>query len=171
MQTCEAMGDARHKNPPPPGEDEEDVTDDFIRDARAAMTTNLSLNGIISAKEGDPAYLIDSQAALARELSRRMGRKVSDKHISNILGPVRKNSKWDRVYQSTYVGPIRDALNLPTLVTVAVPAARAATIQQFALVPDNVFADFARTLATKLQQARESAASSRSSTSDGKPKR
>ncbi len=148
MQPSDLMGDARHKNSPPPSEDEEDVTDDFRRDARALMKTNEDLNGISGANEGEIGYLIDSQAALARRL------KVSDKHISNILGPVRKGSKWDRVDRSTYVKPIREALKMPTLISVPVPAARADIVRWFALLPDDEFAGFEGALSAARERAK-----------------
>jgi len=153
------MGDARHKNPPPPSEDEEDVTDDFRRDAKATMSRNGDLNDLRKAIEGDPGYLIDSQASLARELTRRLGRTVSDKHISNILGPVRKGSNWDRVDRSTYVKPIREALNMPTMVTISVPASRAGIVQSFASLPDQEFGEFADALSSAHQRTRAATSS------------
>jgi hypothetical protein len=149
------MGDTRHKNPPLPGEEEEDVTDDFRLEARSAMSRNRDLNEIHKTRENEPGFLIDSQAALARALTRHLKRDVSDKHISNILGPVRKGSKWDRVDRSTYVRHIRDVLKLPTLVTIAVPEGRAAIVRLFASLPDNVFEDYAKVLGAELQKARD----------------
>jgi hypothetical protein len=141
------MGDSLHKKPPPPSEEEEDVTDDFRRDARATMERNRDLNAISGAVEKDPSYLIDSQAALARVL------KVSDKHISNILGPVRKGSKWDRVDRSTYVRPIREALRMPTMISVSVPKSRAEIVQWFALLPEDEFSSFERALHAARERA------------------
>jgi hypothetical protein len=139
------MGDPRHKKSPLPSEEEVDVTPEFIKEARDRMKANEELNEISGAQEKDPNYLIDSQAALARWLTKRLGRKVSEKHVSNVLGPVREGSKWDRVGRSTYVHPIREALRLERTMTITIRASRAeiATIAAWLdQLPDDKFEEY-----------------------------
>ncbi len=136
------MGDQRHKSSPLPTEEEEDITDEFIGAARGKLADNKRLNKISGAEEEEDAYLIDSQAALAREVTRLVGKDVSEKHISNIIGPVRESSQWDRVFRSTYVTPIAKALRLKETANVAVPLPRVELITWLARLPDERFEDF-----------------------------
>lgn len=140
------MGDRRHKKSPPPSEDEEDVTPEFRELARGAIQRNKRLNAISGAREGAVNHLIDSQAALARAVSELLGRDVSEKHISNILGPVRPGSKWDRVDRSTYVRPIATVLRLGQMKTIQVPVARADLLSWLARIPDERFEEFRKAL-------------------------
>lgn len=142
MQPFECMGDRRHKNSPPPSEEEVDVTPDFRARAKERIGKNKRLNKISGAKEGEPNYLIDSQAALARAVSRMLDREVSEKHISNILGPVREGSKWDRVDRSTYVHAISRALGFEQTKTIPVPIARVEILSWLARLSDDGFEEF-----------------------------
>lgn len=146
MQPFEDMGDQRHKNSPPPSEEEDDVTPEFRERAKQQLTENRRLNRISGAKEGQPTYLIDSQAALARAVSRLTGKTVGEKHISNILGPVREGSKWDRVDRSTYVKPIAKALRFEAVASIAVPLSRSSIISWLARLPDEKFEKFREAL-------------------------
>lgn len=144
------MGDSRHKNPPLPSEEEDDVTPDFRETAKARLAKNRSLNKISGAEEGDPNYLIDRQAALARAVSKLVGRTVSEKHISNIIGPVREGSKWDRTDRSTYVKPIAIALKFDATANIKVPLSRATILDWLARLSDDKFKEYE----TALEEAR-----------------
>lgn len=140
------MGDQRHKNPPPPSAEEDDVTPEFRARAKKQLAENRRLNRISGADEGHPSYLIDSQAALARAVAKITGKAISEKHISNILGPVREGSKWDRVDRSTYVKPIAKALRFEAVATVEVPLSRATIVSWLARLPDEKFEKFREAL-------------------------
>lgn len=133
------MGDRLHKNAPPDELEDEDATDDFVEDARAALARNKEINRISGASEGHHAYLIDTRAALARALSERLGRVISEKMISNLIGPARENSNWDRVHRSAYVRPIRQLLGLRGIVAIEVPARRAALLSRISKIDEKSF--------------------------------
>jgi hypothetical protein len=148
------MGDSRHKNSPALG-DEDDVTDDFIEDVWGQFAENKRLNNISEVPKGDPRRLIESHAMLAQAVSKLVGKTVSEKQISNIIGPARKGSKWDKVARSVYVKPITKVLKLETLTNLQVPIARVGILHWLARVPVDKFAK----LEAALEEARRADAS------------
>lgn len=127
------MGDARHKNPPPP-EDEEDVTPRFRELVKAQLAANRKTNERNGIGKRDPNRLIDDRASLGRAVD------TDATQINNILGPVRSSSKPKKlVDRSAFVGPILRVLGIVPDVTLQIPAADAERVRKFLLVaPESV---------------------------------
>lgn len=126
------MGDVRHKKPPP--EDvEEDVTDDFRKEVREALDLNARQNRLRRLRSGMSGYLISNRAELARAIG------TDTTMVNKIIGPARAGSKVDLVDRSTFVGRIRNALQLAAVENITVRADRANVLRYLALLPDDAF--------------------------------
>jgi hypothetical protein len=132
MQRLDSMGDARHKDSPPTGV-EEDVTPAFRAQVLEILDVNGRLNRLRKLRPGDPEYRICTRPELAAAVG-------TDKTMINkILGPVRPTTKIKMVAESTFVRPIRNALGLPPLTSIAVREDRAQTLRDLAELPDDEF--------------------------------
>ena len=118
------MGDERHKESPPPASEEEDVTPAFISAVRELLDVNLARNRLTGAKPGAPDYLVSTQAELAKKAG------VDPNELRRMIGPVNPGTVWtNRIYRSTKVRSIRDALGLPSSVSIVVKETREASLR------------------------------------------
>lgn len=134
VQLFDVMGDSRHKKSPP-NEGEELVTEQFRRDALAAMAANKLRNRVSHRKKGDDGYLVSNRAELAEAIG------TDSTQISRILGAAR-SKKVKRADYSAFVGAIRRVLDLAPVVEVKVRADRASIIRVIAGLSDEAFAAY-----------------------------
>lgn len=133
------MGDARHKKPREPG-DEEIVTASFRRKARSIMQANRVTNRLHGWKPGDPGYLIEDDVQLAIAV---IGNADGKTQIGNILGPVRATTKpRNLIDRTTMLGKIRAALKMSDPVTVQVDPSRAQVVSWISSLTDEEFLVF-----------------------------
>lgn len=129
------MGDHLHKRPPPTDE-EEDVTEQFREEVRAALEINAQSNRIRRLKWGDPGYQVENRAELAESIG-------TDKTMINkIIGGARPTTKVKLVERSAFLGRIRAVLKLAAVTKVAVRGDRAAVVRFIADLPEDQFRVF-----------------------------
>lgn len=125
----------------PPDLPEEPVTDAFVEAVLKKLMSNRLHNDASGFRRGDAGYRIASHAELAEALDPD---SVNMKSMLNrIIGPAKASTKAPkRVATSRYVSAIRDALELPhpKMVSLEVPAERAAILALIATLDDDLFA-------------------------------
>lgn len=156
VKTSKAVRDPRHKKSPPDSLPLVTSSDGFVKVVLKKLKDNRTLNKFNKVKEGEPDYLIDSHAALARAVTKVVrkitgdqGRVVGETQINNIIGPARPTSKWKRSHQSPYVTVIADLMGVGHEREISVPADRAAFLEWFAKMDDEEFAGIVDALAKR----------------------
>jgi hypothetical protein len=143
------MGDARHKNPPPPGPGEI-VTPAFRKQARDIMRANKVTNRLHGWKPGNASRLIENDADLAVEV---IGNKKGKTQIANILGPVKPTTKpRGLIDRTTFLPAIRKALKMDGPVSVNVEPSRVPVVSWIAGLPEEDFVVFENAYKAELRR-------------------